>query len=450
VPHRRRWVIGAFAAYLGILAVVTAGLVLLYRGARERLDEALGQRLLAVASTAVYLVDGDELVAWAVDPEPDADLLWLTTRLEQIRSENDLAEITLCDPLGTVVISASGRLDWGDPNVFWDTDRAAVQLAQEGFAATTRLYRAGPLYQKSAHVPVRDSFGEQVGVLTVEGSADFFDALAALRQGAVATVAAVVVVLALLGAVLLRIQRALERARASLLRQENLAVMGRLTAGIAHEIRNPLGIIRGAGQHLQRVLRDHGIADEVVDFIPEEVDRLDRILAGYLAFGTDRTGAREHVDLTALVRRTVRFASDDLAASGVEVEILEPLPAAAVAGDPRRLQQVVLNLLLNARDAMPAGGTVHVALRAAAPGWQLTVIDAGDGLPPDAGERIFEPFWTSKPQGSGLGLAVSRRIAREHGGDLTLADRTDGRGCVATLTLGTGAAGAPAAPTDGR
>jgi signal transduction histidine kinase len=435
MPGRRRWLLGAACAYLAIVAVVVAGLTLLYRGARDRLDEALGQRLLAIGTTAVHLVDGDAVPAWSVDPEPDTDLLWLTSRLERIRGENDLAEVSLSDSTGVVIVSAAGRLAWGEPNVFWNTDRAAVARAQVGEPAVSRLYRSGTLYQKSAHVPVRDSWGDLVGVLTVEGSADFFDALATLRQGAILTVVVVVVVLGLLGLLLLRIQHALERARTTLLQQENLAVMGRLTAGIAHEIRNPLGIIRGAGQHLQQLLRDREITDEVVDFIPEEVDRLDRILAGYLAFGSDSAGQQEAVDLTALVRRTVRFAGDDLATAGVAVEVLEPLPAATVVGDPRRLQQVVLNLLLNARDAMPDGGTVHVTLRAVDGAWQLTVVDGGEGLPAGAGERIFEPFWTSKAQGSGLGLAVSRRIAREHGGELALADRHDGRGCVATLTL---------------
>jgi two-component system sensor histidine kinase HydH len=206
--------------------------------------------------------------------------------------------------------------------------------------------------------------------------------------------------------------------------------MGRMTAGIAHEIRNPLGIIRGAGEHLARLLADRGIEDEVVSFIPEEVDRLDRILAGYLAFGTDALGELEDVDLASVVRRTVRLVAPDLA-----VDVTEPLPAAPCRGDPRRLQQVLLNLLLNARDAMPAGGRVTVGLSSAGGRHRVTVADEGTGLQGAARDRAFEPFWTSKDKGGGLGLAVSRRIAREHGGDLTLADRADASGCVATLEL---------------
>jgi two-component system OmpR family sensor kinase len=438
VPGRaasRRWLWWAAGAYAGILAVVLGGLLLLYRGARERLDEALGLRLHAAATTAAYLVDGDAVTEWAFDPKPPADLVWLGTRLEQIRRRNDLAEITLCDADGFVLYSTSGRVDRGEPNIFWDTDRDAVATAKQGATAVTHLYRSGDLYQKSAHAPVLDSRGRTAAVLTVEGNADFFDVLATLRRGTTATVAVVMVFLGVMGWLLLTIHRSLERARRDLERQERLAAMGRMTAGIAHEIRNPLGIIRGAGQHLQRVLRDHGVEDETVDFIPEEVDRLDRILTGYLDFGTGGAGAAETVDLTRLVRRTVQLVDAELCETGVTIAVDEPLPAVLAKGDPRRLQQVLLNLVLNARDAMPDGGPVTVTIRPDGDTVRVVVLDAGHGLGDTSGERLFEPFYTTRPRGSGLGLAVSRRIAREHGGDLELADRTGGRGCAATLSL---------------
>ncbi len=430
----RRWVVLGSAVYIGILAVVAGGLTLLYRDSRERLDEALGQRLSAVASTAVYLVEGDSLLAWAFDPEPSVDFLWLASRLEQIQRDNDLAELSLCDPDAYVLISASGRLARGDRDVFWDLDRPAVDQAREGFPAVSKLYRIGAVYQKSAHAPVFDSRGDVAGVLTVEGNVDFFDSLATLRHGALVTIITVVAFLTLLSLLLLRVNRSLARYRASLLQQESLAAMGRMTAGIAHEIRNPLGIIRGTGQHLARVLEQHGIADEAVTFIPEEVDRLDRILTGYLAFGSDAAGVAETVDLSAVVHRTVRLVASDLEVTGVTVA-LGSLPVAWVRVDPRRLQQVLLNLLLNARDAMPDGGEVSVAVSSERGRHIATVSDRGTGMAPLALSHAFEPFWTSKEKGGGLGLAVSRRLMREAAGDLDLADRPDPPGAVATLWL---------------
>ena len=386
---QRRWIFWAAGAYAGILVVVVVGLLLVFREARERLDEALGLRLQAVATSTVQFIDGDALVRWTFDPEPSTDLIWLESRLQQIRRQNDLAEITLCDPDGFVVIAASGRLDRGTNNVFWDLDRPAVELARQGFPAASHLYRSGPLYQKSAHAPVFDIRGEVAGVLTVDGNADFFGTLTTLRRGATVTIATVVIFLALLGLLLHRSHRALERARASLAQQENLVAMGRMTAGIAHEIRNPLGIIRGSAEHLQMVLNQHGVEDEVAAFIPDEVDRLDRILTGYLAFGSDDGGESEDVDLGSLVRRTIVMTGDEMARLGADVTLAEPVPAAPVHGDPRRLQQVLLNLLLNARDAMPDGGPVIVTVTGNDAHGRVSVADRGPGLPDGDAAHIF-------------------------------------------------------------
>jgi len=451
---RRRWLIWGIAAYLAILVAVALALLLLYRAARDRLDEALGQRLLGVAGTVVALVeDGDAVVAWTFDPQADEDpeFLWLATRLEQIRVDNDLAEITLTDPYGRVLISATERLDRGSQNVFWELDPAASDLALTGFTAVSSLYRVRDVYQKSAHAPLLTTRGELAGIVTVEGNADFFDALATLRSGALVTLATVLLFLTIMGVILWQLDRSLQRYRASVLRQENLAAMGRMTAGIAHEIRNPLGIIRGAGQHLQRRLDEAGIEDEVAAFIPEEVDRLDTILAGYLAFGSDSSVEPEEIELDRLVRRSIALLQDELAAGGVTAELGMPPTTMHTRGDPRRLQQVLFNLLLNARDAMPEGGRVVVALRADGGEAILNVIDEGLGLGGAAAEKLFEPFWTTKTKGSGLGLSVSQRIATEHGGRLELQEREDGHGVVATLHLpllsaGEGSRAATAAP----
>ncbi len=434
MPQRRRWMPWAVLAYLGVLVVTAAGLGLLYQAARTHLDQALGQRLKAVADATVHLVDGDRITDWSFDPEAGTDLLWLTSRLERIREDNQLAEITLCDHDGYVVTSASQRLERGAQNVFWDLDRPAVELAREGITSVSRLYRSGELYQKSAHAPVFDRDGQVAGVLTVEGAADFFTALAALRRGAWVTVAMVLVFLAIMGGLLLGIHRSLERTRASLARQEHLATMGRMTAGIAHEIRNPLGIIRGAAQHLERVLRDHDLDPEIARFIPEEVDRLDRILSGYLAFGREEEVALDEVALDRLVARTVKLVAGELADRDLEVTV-EAASGVIVRADAPRLQQVLLNLLLNARDAAPAGSEVEVRVATDDGHAEVIVADRGPGLAPEHADRVFEPFWTTRDKGSGLGLAVSRRIARQHGGDLRLEARRPGPGCVATLDL---------------
>lgn len=430
--NSRRWVLAGAGIYVAILVVVVAGLLLLYRGARDRLDESLGQRLAAIAVTATELVDANRIDDWRLDPEESIELLWLATRLEEVQRANDLAEVSLCDVAGFVLVSASHRLERGALNSFWQLDRTAVDLALSGFPATSRLYQSGTLIQKSAHAPVRDENGEVVAVITTEAAVDFFDTLATLREGALWTGATVIAFLVLSGLALMRLHRAQERYRATLAEQESLAAMGRMTAGIAHEIRNPLSVIRGTGQHLKERLRSAGIDDPMADFIPEEIDRLDRILSSYLAFGRDSEVEPERMDLADVVRRTTRLMAADL--EQAQVTVAFEAPELPVFADRHRLQQVLMNLLLNARDAMPDGGTIAIRGTASDGDATLTIADEGHGIDGDP-ESLFTAFETTKEKGSGLGLAVSRRIVEAHGGRLTIASRTDRAGAVATLTL---------------
>jgi signal transduction histidine kinase len=433
---RRRWLALGATVYLAIVVAVAGALLLLGRSARRELDAALGERLLGVATTAAHLVDGDSVIVWSLEPDQTLEMIWLASRLSEIRRENDLAELTLTDLDERVLISAAGRLEKGEPNLYWDLDREAVQVALGGFPAVSRLYRSGGFYQKSAHVPIFTADGQVTGVLTVEGDADFFAALAALRRGSILTAILVVAFLSLMGWLLLRLQRAMERYRARVLQQENLAAMGRMTAGIAHEIRNPLSIISGTAQQLKRRLAAAGIEDESVDYIPEEVARLDRILHGYLALGSDARPEPRPMDLVKTVRRAVQLVARELATTGVSVQTELPGQECRLVADPHRLQQVLLNLLLNARDAMPNGGRVTVHVSCARQEAVLRVSDEGTGLQGVAPEKLFAPFWTGKEKGSGLGLPVGRRIVEEMGGSLMLKDRDDGvSGAVAELRL---------------
>ncbi len=422
-----------------LVAAVTLGLLGLHRAAERRLDEALGQRLLAVANALALSIDADRVQDLALGGDSWAWADSLQHRWRRLAEASDLAEISLVNPEGRLLLTTAANLQVGATSDYWSLDEAAVgTVCVEMTAVALPTSRVGDIYQAAAHAPVVSddpAVGPVVhAVVTVRGNPDFYDALDALRRGAVLTLAIVLAVLGLVATVLVGLEASVRRARASLVEQESLAAMGRMTAGIAHEIRNPLGIIRGAGQHLQRVLGEAGISDEVAGFIPEEVDRLDRILTGYLAFGRDAETVPEVFAFDGALRRSVQLVTSELLASGVQVELPPQGNALQVRGDPRRLQQVVLNLLLNARDAMPRGGAISLAVAPGNAELTLTVSDEGEGLGA-APEQCFVPFWTTKEKGGGLGLSLSRRIVEAMGGSLTLGDRTDRAGAVAVLRL---------------
>jgi signal transduction histidine kinase len=238
------------------------------------------------------------------------------------------------------------------------------------------------------------------------------------------------------------------RVYAQMKERDRLAVLGQMAAGLAHEIRNPLGAIKGAAQLLSDPPPGHEIdpsSREFLGIILEEVDRLDRVVGSVLDLARPSQGAVVPTDVNGVVRRTVQVLSsernDDLT---VEV-LLEPaLPRVAI--DPEQLRQVLMNLMRNAAQAMKNRGKITVSTRirfgrGTRPGTggeetnvELTVADNGPGISQKVLENIFLPFFTTKDQGTGLGLAISQRIVQGAGGRIEV--RTyEGKGSTFAVVL---------------
>jgi signal transduction histidine kinase len=199
-----------------------------------------------------------------------------------------------------------------------------------------------------------------------------------------------------------------------LVQSEKLAGIGRLAAGVAHEINNPLAVILGYANLLQRKAEGQ-LADDL-RIIEDESLRAKEIVEGLLDLSRPLATAPEPVDLKALCDEALArlAASGQLGGASVEVS-----GGARIVGHPQKLRQVVLNLVKNGVEASGPGGRVQVGLAQAADGGaELQVSDSGPGLPVEAAHRLFEPFFTTKPAGTGLGLAISLGIVQAHGGTL--------------------------------
>jgi len=232
--------------------------------------------------------------------------------------------------------------------------------------------------------------------------------------------------------------------------RDRLAALGEMSAGLAHEIRNPLGAIKGAAQLL--ITADGatpplpGAATEtaeLLEIIVEEANRLNNVVTRFLDYARSERPGREgagKVDLNQVVRKTVQLLHQDLHKSvEIRVRIDEMLPP--IAGDPESLMQVFLNLGQNALQAMPEGGTLEILTtrrRRSRLGYgqfaEVRFRDTGIGIPRDKLKKLFIPFYTTKQKGTGLGLAISHRIINQHGGTIEVRS-TLGQGSTFSVFL---------------
>ncbi len=232
----------------------------------------------------------------------------------------------------------------------------------------------------------------------------------------------------------------LKEAEAEVRRSERLAALGQLTAGLAHELRNPLGTMKSSAELLGRqVARENEIAKEMAGYIVTEVDRTNSLITRFLDFARPQHLRLETDDITGLLDSVIqRFERESAAATSVSVYKNYSPDIPKVAFDGELLERALLNLLVNAAQASPAGSVVTVKTKAvetgAGPGVEIAVIDRGSGIDAKNLESIFNPFFTTKSSGVGLGLAIVSKIIDEHGGQIAV-ESTPGEGSVFRVYL---------------
>ena len=229
---------------------------------------------------------------------------------------------------------------------------------------------------------------------------------------------------------------AIEEREHKLIRSERLATVGRMAAHITHEIRNPLASL-GLNVELlgDEVGADNQEARKLVNSIGKEVDRLSEITETYLRFVRLPKPKLEREDLGAVAMSVLEFAGSELALAGIgwTIDIEPGLPE--VVADESQLRQALLNLVRNAKEAMPGGGSIRLEVGKAAEGQvRLVLADSGLGIPPENLANIFEPFFSTKAKGTGLGLALVQQIVSEHGGRIEV-DCPPGGGTRFTIFL---------------
>jgi signal transduction histidine kinase len=204
---------------------------------------------------------------------------------------------------------------------------------------------------------------------------------------------------------------------------DRLATMGTFASGLAHEIRNPLGAIKGTAQLLQEDLGPNHSASEYLQIITKEVNRLDTLVREVQAYSQPASD-KAPADIGRLLEEIIKLAKADERFSSRDFKLetdIQPLPREVAS--KHQLRQALLNILLNAFDAVPDGGAVRVTAEVSSQPnrpVRITIANQGEAIPADIQAKIFEPFFTTKSTGTGLGLPIAAQVAANHGGRLSV------------------------------
>jgi two-component system sensor histidine kinase PilS (NtrC family) len=215
-------------------------------------------------------------------------------------------------------------------------------------------------------------------------------------------------------------------------RQERLATVGSLAAGIAHEIRNPLASLSGSIQVLQGELDLKGDNRHLMDIVVRETDRLNTIITDFLEYARPKTAQDDRIVLSSVLDETITLLKNSKQfVNGIRISCNVD-PMITTRGDARRMRQVFWNLLINSCQAMPNGGEMAISANPVSHGeedsWcEIVIADTGQGISPEHLAKIFDPFFTTKIGGTGLGLAIAYRIIEDHGGTIVV-ETGEGRG----------------------
>jgi signal transduction histidine kinase len=463
----RLW-IKLLLAYLVPVALILTGIgYLAYRAAQVAMENQLGDTLISVARTAVNLSGKPRALRLAPGDEQTRVYAALKEKLQNLQTASQVELIYLFDRNGRALVDSQGMFSIGEPimklaadtaelkEVFGGADRASVLFSDE----QGRLYKTG-------FAPVRME-GRVTAAVGVDGSARFFGPLASLGRilllvGVVALLLVVAVTLFVSRLITRPLDRLAQSARrigrgeldqeievetsdeigvlAQTLNETRKSIHERdrqlqmMLSGIAHEVRNPLGGMALFAGLLKEELGDHPTGLKHLEKISTELDYLSRVVNDFLDFARERPLELEEMDPRAEFEQVEHLSASELQQAQVRLKTEVASEVPQVRWDRERMRRALLNLVRNAIQASDAGGEVAIRLTKDGDHLLLKVSDNGCGIPPNRQEQVFEPFYTSRQQGTGLGLALVKKIVDAHGGSISFNTQAD-EGTTFTLRL---------------
>lgn len=457
VTLRGRLLLAFLAPTLVLLAL---GGFLLFRASRNVLEQQLGESLSATAATVAAQLAPERVLALTpedVQGEGSRTFRSLKKTLEVAQAASGARRVFVFDAERRARLDVGGGLPFGAevPELLRDTLELELVFAGQRNASQVLFRGTDGAFYKTGYAPILQD-GKAVAVVAVEGSAAFFGPLADLRNAFIGLAALTLLLLAVAAVLSARqvsrplealvraaqaigrgdlaspvstdartfevsaLSKELELMRAGLESRDRQLKM--MLGGVAHEVKNPLGGIELFSGLLAEELASASpnLADskEHLGRIQRELDYLKRIVEDFLAFAREQKVAKATFDAKAFVASAVGHLQGEAAGRGVTLEV--DVPALTLEGDESLLTSALVNLVKNALQVSKAGQRVRVVGREAAGQGVLEVHDEGPGIAAELQARVFEPFFTTREKGTGLGLPLARKLVEANGGALTL------------------------------
>ncbi|MGH1363517.1 MAG: two-component system sensor histidine kinase NtrB [Calditrichia bacterium] len=313
----------------------------------------------------------------------------------------------------------------GNPLSSFPINDSLFAMATVGEPASVELVELTGEYFLTAYAPVFNEFDEITAILVLEAPATLFNTLQFFRRNlALLGFAGFALIILFAGIILLAIRKLFE-IEAQLTAQSRLAHLGQMAAMVAHEIRNPLSIIKGSADVLRK--KYSNTKDELFDFIPDEIDRLNRLVSDFLQFARKRDPELFDVEPAPLISSLIDQMKDGRIRFECESE-------AQLKLDPDAFRQIMLNIIENARQAIDKDGSVRISCseRKRPAIYQIAVVDDGKGMNEQTLQQVFDPFFSTRATGSGLGMAITKQLVEQMSGSISVSSKP-GKGTTVQL-----------------
>ncbi len=414
-----RWV--ALAVGL-VLIMFNIGNVILYNQLEPLVSKQMGKNQAFTANAISHAIRPSWIRSYTARPNGIYGEI-LKNTIDDFRDDGEFVSITLLDTTGTVIYSSGGGYEPGEYFYYLGMDRSAFNQALSGIPGYTELYEGAGVYLRGAYAPVKDELGEIGWVLGTEAGAEYYSILGTLKRNLLLFIFLSVVVAIVSGAILLSAAVELNRMERRLVQASTLSSIGEMASGMAHEVRNPLAIISGSTERIRKAL-DQKEREQFLDFIDEEVERINDILTGYLSFARPAVGDTGTIRPGAVAEDVAKRITKRAQQNDVEIDVRNEGDGEVLIPDSA-IRRAILNLFLNAIEAMPEGGKLSVRSSRSKGRVLMEISDTGEGMSRNTLDRIFEPFITSKSNGTGLGLTLVKNIVENAGGEISVASKKD-------------------------